>query len=116
MACSRSHPPVRQHVLMRNGHTVQVVNFASHEIIVTPWQGAQPVRVAKYATVQLPATGGPPKWDLTVADAANGKTLFRGQLGPGGPKTLSVGDGGARVTGPETDENIQPPARPAVKP
>lgn len=116
MACSRSRPPAQQPVLLRNGHTVHVVNFASHEIIVTPWQGAQPVRVAKYGTVLLPATGGPSKWDLTVVDAASGKTIYSGQVGAGAPRTLSVGDGGVRMTGPEMDETIQPPARPAVKP
>jgi hypothetical protein len=110
IACSRTRPVV-QHVLQRNGHTVLITNQSTREVVVTPWTGAQPVKIAAGGSARMPVTGGPPSWNLTVKDAANGRLLYSGTFGAGAPRTLSVGDNGARLTAKSLDHARPTPER-----
>jgi hypothetical protein len=109
-ACHRTRPVV-QHVLERNGHTVLITNQSAHEVVVTPWTGAQPLKIAAGASARMPVTGGPPNWNLTVKNAVNGRLLYSGTFGAGAPRTLSVGDNGARLTSKSLDHARPTPER-----
>ncbi|MEA2164466.1 MAG: hypothetical protein QOK37_2593 [Thermoanaerobaculia bacterium] len=111
-ACSRVPS---QHILQRNGHTVLVINQRGPEVIVTPWVGARPMHLAKGAMVSMPVSGGPGSWDFTIRDATNGKVIYHASLGAGGPRIVTISDGVARLTGPESGEKAvvrRAPARP----
>jgi hypothetical protein len=109
--CSRA--PV-QHTLRQNGHTVLVINHGSHDMVVTPWKGAAPIKLAKGATVSMPSSGGPVRWDLTITDPANGKVIYQGAFEPGRPQRVTVEDRGGRIRGRDPADKHQRPS--AVRP